>query len=56
MEAASRNDPCVQNLLQVVMQYAGAFAVFVVGKSADLVETWGASFSTNHLRNLTASL
>jgi hypothetical protein len=36
MEAAGRNDPCVQKVLQVVMQYAGAFAAFVVSRSADL--------------------
>jgi hypothetical protein len=28
-EAASRNNPCVQKVLQVVMQYAGTFAAFV---------------------------
>jgi hypothetical protein len=52
MEAASRNDPCVQKVLQVVMQYAGAFAAFVVSKTANLGEKVGRVFSHKSLEEL----
>jgi hypothetical protein len=49
MEAASRNGPCVQKVLQVVMQYAGAFAAFVVSRTADLGGKVGRIFSHKSL-------
>jgi dsRNA-specific ribonuclease len=45
MEASGRNDACVQKVLQIVMQYAGAFAALVAGASADLEEKVGQIFS-----------
>jgi hypothetical protein len=52
MEAASRNDPCVQKVLQVVMQYAGAFAAFVLSRTADLGGKVGRIFSHRSLEEL----
>jgi hypothetical protein len=52
MEAASRNDPCMQKVLQVVMQYAGAFAAFVVSRTADLGGKVGRIFSHKSLEEL----